>query len=309
VAARDWSDTLLAACGLSRDMMPALFEGNQVTGHLTAEMAHRFGLPRVPVVAGGGDNAAGAVGVGVVAPGQAMLSLGTSGVSFVATDRYRSNPERAVHSFCHALPNTWHLMSVMLSAASCLDFTAKLSGQADVATLLAAAEARGISDTTPTFLPYLTGERTPHNNPAAQACFFGLTGAHDSADMANAALEGIGLGLKDGFDALDAAGASPDNITLIGGGSRSAYWAQMLADIIGRTLVRRAGGDVGPALGAARLAHLALAPETPLAEICRVPDVIAQYHPDPARQAFFQERRRPRFLDLYQRLAPLFPKP
>lgn len=306
VEQRDWSDELLAATGLNRAHMPKLFEGNQITGVLTAELAQQFGLKRIPVVAGGGDNAAGAIGIGIVRPGQAMLSLGTSGVYFAATDRFRANPESAVHSFCHALPDTWHLMSVMLSAATCADFTARIAGFSTVADLIKAAEARGLSAATPTFLPYLTGERTPHNDPAAQACFFGLTAASEAADLASATLEGVGLGLLDGIDALDAAGAQPAEITLIGGGSRSAYWAQMLADIVGRPLTRREGGEVGPALGAARLAHLAVEPRASLSEVCSVPKAVAVYAPDEARHAFFRDIRRPRYRELYQRLKPLF---
>lgn len=136
VGLRDWSDELLAATGLNRSHMPTLFEGSQITGELLASIAQRWHMPVVPVVAGGGDNAAGAVGVGLYRSGQAMLSLGTSGVYFAVSDGFLSNPESAVHSFCHALPNTWHLMSVMLSAASCLDWVAKLTGLSSVAELL-----------------------------------------------------------------------------------------------------------------------------------------------------------------------------
>lgn len=140
VAKRDWSEAMLDACQLTRDHMPALFEGSDITGALQPSVAERWNMPAVPVVAGGGDNAAGAVGVGMVETGQAMLSLGTSGVYFAVSDGYRSNPESAVHSFCHALPGKWHLMSVMLSAASCLDWAAKLTGMADVPALIAAAQ-------------------------------------------------------------------------------------------------------------------------------------------------------------------------
>ena len=137
VGRRDWSDQLLAACGLSRSQMPVLFEGNEITGSLNPSLAQRWGLPEnLPVVAGGGDNAAGAIGVGLYQTGQAMLSLGTSGVYFAVSDGFRSNPDSAVHSFCHALPQSWHLMSVMLSAASCLEWACKLTHMADVPGLL-----------------------------------------------------------------------------------------------------------------------------------------------------------------------------
>lgn len=168
VAKRDWCDELLEATGLTRDHMPTLYEGCEVTGMLSNELAQRWNMPCVPIVAGAGDNAAGAVGVGIIEPGQAMLSLGTSGVYFAVSDGFLSNPESALHSFCHALPNTWHSMSVILSAASCLDWVAKLTGQADVGVMLEDVQANADVDSKVIFLPYLSGERTPHNDPNAK---------------------------------------------------------------------------------------------------------------------------------------------
>lgn len=309
IAKRDYGDALLAACGLTREQTPRVFEGNQITGTLRPELAREFGLREVPVVAGGGDNAAGAVGVGIVRPGDAMLSLGTSGVYFAVSDGFRANPDSAVHSFCHALPHTWHLMSVMLNAASCLDFTAQLTGYESVAALLADAEAHANPQTDarrPWFLPYLSGERTPHNNVNAKGVFYGMTPQTTRADLANATLEGVGFALLDGMDALHAAGLVPDSVTVIGGGSRSAWWTQMLADISGRALTLRAGGEVGPALGAARLAHLALEPGAVLADVCPQPPVIAVREPDAARHAWYREARRPTFGALYRALEPVF---
>jgi len=307
VATRDWDDALLAACGLTRKQMPTLVEGNRWTGRLSAALAQQLGLGQIPVVAGGGDNAAGAIGVGIVRPGQAMLSLGTSGVYFVVTDGFLSNPGSAVHSFCHALPQTWHLMSVMLNAAGCLDFTARLCAYADVAALLADAEVAGANDDPerPWFLPYLAGERTPHNNVHAKGVFYGLGPDTQRADLAWATLEGVGFALQDGLDALHESGLVPEAITVIGGGSRSDYWTQMLADILGRTLTLRSGGEVGPALGAARLAYLALEPALPLEQICPLPAVRAVRTPDPARHAYFAQRR-VIFRKLYRALQPVF---
>lgn len=301
VGLRDWSDELLAATGLNRSHMPTLFEGSQITGELLASIAQRWHMPFVPVVAGGGDNAAGAVGVGLYRSGQAMLSLGTSGVYFAVSDGFLSNPESAVHSFCHALPNTWHLMSVMLSAASCLDWVAKLTGLSSVAELLKEVESSAPAEAPLWFLPYLSGERTPHNNPEAKGAFWGLTHEHQRADLCRAVLEGVGFALADGMDVLHATGLKPQRITLIGGGARSAYWRQMLADISGQTLEYRTGGDVGPALGAARLAQIALHPSTPLAEL--LPELpLEQVHkPDAARYESYQERRRI-FRELYRAL-------
>jgi xylulokinase len=303
---RSFSSSLLDACGLSPSTMPSLHEGNAVTGRLSQSLAERWGMNRVPVAAGAGDNAAGAIGVGIVRHGQAMLSLGTSGVYFAVSNGYLSRPEQAVHSFCHALPQTWHLMSVMLSAASCLDFTAGIAGYASVAALLADAEASGFRDEGPLFLPYLSGERTPHNDVHAAGAFTGLRSDTTRADLANATLEGVGLGLLDGIEAVDAAGLCADEITVIGGGSRSTYWIQMLADIVGRPLTLRAGGEVGPALGAARLARLAAEPGANVTEVCSEPSVLGVCQPNAERHGYYRERRQPRFRALYERLAVLY---
>ena len=250
VAKRDWSDVMLAACKLTRAHMPALYEGSEITGTLLPDVAKAWGMEEVAVVAGGGDNAAGAVGVGMMNAGQAMLSLGTSGVYFAVSDGFLSKPESAVHSFCHALPERWHLMSVMLSAASCLDWAAKLTGLVSVPALIDAAQQADEHAEPVWFLPYLSGERTPHNNPQAKGVFFGLTHQHGPAELAQAVLEGVGFALADGMDVVHACGIQPASITLIGGGARSEYWRQMLSDISGLQLDYRTGGDVGPALGA-----------------------------------------------------------
>ena len=167
VGKRDWNEDLLAACGLTLNHMPKLFEGNQITGYLLKELADKWKMPSVPVVAGGGDNAAGAVGIGLHRAGQAMLSLGTSGVYLVVSDSFIANPQKAVHSFCHALPARWHLMSVILSAASAVDWVKNLTHTADVATLFQEIEQSGVRSET-IFLPYLSGERTPHNDAYAK---------------------------------------------------------------------------------------------------------------------------------------------
>jgi len=304
VAKRDWSNTMLDACRLSRQHMPQLFEGSEITGALKAEVAQAWKMPAVPVVAGGGDNAAGAVGVGMVDAGQAMLSLGTSGVYFAVSDGFRSKPESAVHSFCHALPNRWHLMSVMLSAASCLDWAARLTGLGSVPALLAAAEQANEEAGVVWFLPYLSGERTPHNNPQAKGVFFGLSHQHGPAELARAVLEGVGYALADGMDVVHSCGITPKSITLIGGGARSPYWRQMLSDISGQTLDYRTGGDVGPALGAARLAQIAMSPGQPLQSLLPQLPLEQQHQPDMARHQKYAGRRQV-FNQIYQQLLPL----
>ena len=304
VAKRDWNDKMLDACQLSRQQMPELFEGSEITGKLKEDVAKAWNMSAVPVVAGGGDNAAGAVGVGMMDVGQTMLSLGTSGVYFAVSDGFRSKPESAVHSFCHALPNRWHLMSVMLSAASCLDWAAKLTGLDTVPALLAAAEKANEEAGDVWFLPYLSGERTPHNNPQAKGVFFGLTHQHGPAELARAVLEGVGYALVEGMDVVHSCGVTPQSVTLIGGGARSPYWRQMLADISGQTLDYRTGGDVGPALGAARLAQIAMSPDKPLQSMLGQLPFEQQHKPDMARHERYKTRRKV-FSQIYQQLLPL----
>lgn len=305
VAKRAWSEPLLAACGLNIAQMPTLAEGPQITGHLHGELARRWSMGEVAIAAGGGDNAAGALGVGVIHPGQAMLSLGTSGVLFAVSDGFRARPELAVHSFCHALPDTWHLMSVMLSAASCLDVATRLGGYADVSDLLLDAESNPQHESRPWFLPYLGGERTPHNDVHASGVFFGLGGETRRVDLAHAVLEGVGLGLMDGLEALESTGTAITSISVIGGGSRSAYWLSMLADILGRPLELRSGGEVGPALGAARLARMAVEPHASADELCSQPPLVRLFEPGRGRHAYYEQQRIPVFRELYTRLKGL----
>lgn len=305
VAKRDWNDELLAATGLTREQMPKLYEGSDVTGVLSKEIAKAWGMACVPVIAGAGDNAAGAIGVGITQPGQAMLSLGTSGVYFAVTDGFAANPESALHTFCHALPASWHSMSVILSAASCLDWVAKLTGAASVPEMLAEVEAEAAADSDVIFLPYLSGERTPHNNPHAKGVFFGMTHETKRPELAKAVLEGVAFAFADGLDALHATGNEPDEISLIGGGARSPYWRQMLADVFNKKLVYRAGGDVGPALGAARLAHLGTTGNAKIEDVCPVPGLIQTHTPNSKSHLSYSVKRET-FQKLYVQVKDLF---
>ncbi|MGL6258974.1 xylulokinase [Vibrio sp. WXL210] len=305
VVKRDWSDELLKATGLTRQQMPELFEGSEVTGTLSRHLSQRWGMPCVPVVAGAGDNAAGAIGVGITEPGQAMLSLGTSGVYFAVSDGFLANPESALHSFCHALPGTWHSMSVVLSAASCLAWVAELTGAESVPALIEEVAEKSSDDSEVIFLPYLSGERTPHNDPTAKGVFFGMTHNTKRADLGRAVLEGVGFAFADGLDALHATELVPEEISLIGGGARSAYWRQLLANVFGKSLTYRAGGDVGPALGAARLAHLGVAEKGVLSDICPVPGVVQVHEPDMKAHAELCVKRK-QYQELYKRLKGLF---
>jgi xylulokinase len=301
---RNWADGVLEVCGLSRKHMPSLYEGNEFTGELRRELAEAWGMRVVPVAAGGGDNAAGAVGSGTVRPGDAFLSLGTSGVTFLADDQYRPNPDGGVHTFCHALPGRWHQMSVMLSAASAVDWVAKIAGFSDPASLYEAAEKANTLCSSELFLPYLTGERTPHNDPLAQGVFFGLTQNSDRVSLAQAALEGVAFGLADGVDALHDTGAVIETLTVIGGGARSKYWGKILASVFNQPLIYRAGAEVGPAYGAARLARLAFTGES-VEDVCTPPPIRDIIEPSEKMRDHFAARR-DLFQSLYKNLSPLF---
>jgi xylulokinase len=212
VEKRAWSPALLALAGLHEGQMPRLVEGSDAGGALNASAAAALGLPQGIVVAGGGgDNAASAVGMGTVDAGEGFLSSGTSGVLFVVTPRYQPNAASATHAFCHALPRRWHQMSVMLSAASCLQWAAGALGLASASAVeaKAASLSPGQRATAPLFLPYLSGERTPHNDAHVRGSFHGLSHNTDQAALAYAVIEGVTFGLKDGLRALQVQAARP----------------------------------------------------------------------------------------------------
>jgi len=304
VGRRDWSDLMLAATELNRSHMPRLIEGSSPSGTLTAEAASELRLPRVIVAGGGGDNAASAVGLGVVLPGQAFLSIGTSGVLFVVTDRFRPNPERAAHAFCHCLPARWHQMSVMLSASSALDWAARLVGETDLLRLVEAARARGVNRHSPFFLPYLSGERTPHNDPSSRGVFFGIRADTTAADLAGAVLEGVAFAFADGLDVLTEKADQVGQISVTGGGARLPYWGEVIAAALRRPLTYRSGGEIGGALGAARLGRLALGDERE-ENVCVAPPIERVVQPDPALASLLASRRRT-FVRLYQDLKEAF---
>jgi xylulokinase len=302
VARRRWSSEMLDACGLDERAMPSLVEGSQEGGRLRGEIAQAWGMNVVPVAGGAGDQAAGAVGAGVIDSGRASLSLGTSGVLFAADDTFRPNPERAAHAFCHALPDRWHQMSVILSAASCLDWVTRLTGARDVGSFLQEIEHADRSDPRLLFLPYLSGERTPHNDPEATGVFVGLTHDTDRAALGRAVLEGVAFAFADAQDVLVEAGAQLDEVAVIGGGSRSALWGRILATALDRPLVYRDAAEVGPALGAARLARLCLG-EIDVVAACPPPPISFTREPDATlREDLF--RKLERFRHTYQRLRP-----
>ncbi len=300
VGRRDWSDVMLTATGLTRAHMPRLVEGSAVSAFVKSDLCTRWGLPaRVPVAGGAGDNAASAVGMGLVRPGEGFVSLGTSGVVFVSGAAFEPNPAQALHAFCHALPDRWHVMSVMLSAASAVTWATRQLGYDNEAALLSAACALSAEgqQQAPLFLPYLSGERSPHNNPLATGAWVGLRAQHERAHLAYAVAEGVGFGLLDGLNTIPPKQPPLQSLSLVGGGSRSDGWAQLLADIFGLALTRHQDAESGGAMGAARLAWLATG--APVDTVCTTPPVLRRFEPDAARQARLRERHA-RFGALYE---------
>ncbi len=287
VAARDWSDDLLEATGLSRSAMPRLVEGSEISGELLPELAERWGIGRTVVVAGGaGDNAAAACGVGVVTPGSAFVSLGTSGVLFVSNAAFSPNTEGAVHAFCHAIPDTWHQMGVILSASDSLEWLARIAGQK--AADLAGAVGPVTAPSAVSFLPYLSGERTPHNDAGARGAFVGLSQSDGTRDLTQAVMEGVAYAFADCQRVLKDAGTDFASALAVGGGARSETWLGIIANVLDRPLQIAADSDVGAALGAARLAICAAEGADP-AEVCAAPEILRTIEPDPKLVPLYRE--------------------
>ncbi|ATR21007.1 Xylulose kinase [Roseomonas mucosa] len=303
VGQRDWSDAALAATGLSRDHMPRLVEGSAPGGMLRPELLREWGLSGPVVVAGSaGDNAAGAVGLGAIHPGEAFVSLGTSGVLWATTDRYAPYPKAAVHAFCHALPGLWHQMGVTLSAASCLGWWAQVAGQGEAALLAELPAIRKPSEAV--FLPYLSGERTPHNDGAVRGAFAGLSMDTERAALTQAVLEGVAFSFRDCLDALAASGTVIREADVIGGGSRSRAWIGIIAAVLGIPLHVLAEGEYGGAFGGARLARLAVTGEDPAA-VCTPPRRLETVMPDAELTGAYAAPLR-RYRALYPAIAGSF---
>jgi xylulokinase len=232
VAHRSWSDEVLAALDIPREWLPPSYESTEI--------------------AGAGDQAAGALGVGIDEPGPLSVVLGTSGVVFGVLPGYGADPEARLHTFCHALPGTWHAMGVMLSAAGSLRWLRNVLG-AEEAVLVGEAASREPGAEGLLFLPYLTGERTPHNDPAARAAFAGLTSRHDRGALTRAVLEGVAYGLRDSLELMQELGFAASVGRVSGGGARSELWSEIVATVLGIPLERTAV-DEGAAYGAALLA-------------------------------------------------------
>lgn len=288
VGRRAWSATILEATGLGLDHMPRLVEGGERCAVLSADFARRWGMaPNVVVAGGAGDCAASAIGLGAITPGDAFLSLGTSGVLFRVTERFAPAPSSAVHAFCHALGGLWHQMGVMLSAAASLGWLSGILATPEAALLAPLGEV--VERPSPVqFLPYLDGERTPHNDASAAGAFVGLRSATGRDELVQAVLEGVGYAARDNLAALAGASSPITEIDLVGGGSRSALWAQIIADVLAIPVHRVEEGEVGAALGAARLGRLAASGEDP-AKVCSRPRRLASFEPRPAAVAAYDE--------------------
>ncbi|MBL8598176.1 MAG: xylulokinase [Devosia sp.] len=298
VAKRDWSDQLLAVTGLTRAHMPELVEGTAPSGTLKPDLARRWGMGRDVVIAGGaGDNAAAACGIGAIQPGEGFVSLGTSGVLFVSNEAFRPNTAGAVHAFCHAIPDTWHQMGVILSATDSLNWLSHVTGRSQPE-LSGLAEAGFNGPGEEIFLPYLSGERTPHNNAGARGSFVGLSHLSDTARLAQAVMEGVTFAFRDCQRVLGEAGTSFGQLLAVGGGSKSPLWLKLIATNLDTPIALPEDGDFGGALGAARLGLCAAEGADP-AEVMTMPGIRRVIEPDPAlRDAYTQQ---------YQRYRALYP--
>ena len=307
LAARDWSPEVLAALRIDPAWMPPTHEGPEITGTISPDAAAATGLRAgTPVVAGGGDQAANAVGVGAVEPGVTALSLGTSGVIFATTDRALYEPRGRVHAFCHALPGRWHFMSVMLSAAGSLRwFRDALAPGTEFGDLVGQAGEVPPGSDGLLFLPYLTGERSPHPDPLARGAFIGLTVGHDRRHLARAVLEGVAFGLRDGLDLMTAAGMpAPAQIRASGGGLASPLWRQILADVLGAEIAT-VNTTEGAAYGAGLLAAVG-AGWFPSVEAAASALVVASPAAEPGADADGYADRHAAYRELYPALAPVF---
>jgi xylulokinase len=302
---RQWSPEIAAACGIAMSLLPPVLEGSAVSGQLRGEVAAAWGLsPGTIVAAGAGDAAAGAIAAGAVEAGDAFISLGTATQYFIARDSYRPVPRHLIHSFCHGLPGRWFQMAALLNGAGALAWAAGLMGRSDIGQLLDETERACTGPSPLLFLPYLSGERTPHNNPHARGVIFGLTPSSSPQQVTQAVLEGVALSLADAQGHVEETGALPGRIAVNGGGARSRFWMRILASALGKTVLLSEGADKGPAFGAARLARLAATGEAPAA-LCTKPAVAAEIAPDPALAPAYAARLE-KFRNLYKVLAPLF---
>lgn len=304
---KTWSREMLDICGIRESQMPRLFESYEVVGNLTPEAARKLGLSEnVKVVAGAGDNAAAAVGTGVVGNGGCNISLGTSGTIFVSSDKFALDTANALHAFAHA-DGGWHLMGCMLSAASCNKWWMdEIIGTRDYGSEQAPITDEQLGRNHVYFLPYLMGERAVHNNPGARGCFIGLTMDNTRADMTQAVLEGVAFGIRDSLEAAKRLGVTVTSSMICGGGAKSPLWRRIVANVLNIELTIPET-EQGPGYGGAILAAVACGEYPTVEEAARtLVKVTEKVEPDPEIAARYEEKYKA-FDDLYPALKPLFP--
>lgn len=302
VGQRNWSSELLAATGLTQQHMPSLVEGSDVSAQLTSPLQKRWGIKNTVMIAGGaGDNAATACGMGTIEKDQAFLSLGTSGVLFTCNEKFSPNTANAVHAFCHAIPETWHQMGVILSAADSLQWLAGITGKSPAELTQQVKNVRHPSDAI--FLPYLNGERTPHNDASARGTFVGLHHTHDISMLTQTVLEGVAYAFKDCQMALREAGSDFQSAYAVGGGSKSREWLSIISAVLNRPLLIPASTEQGAALGAARLA-IAAVEKVNIKTICQAPEIAEIIDVDPVLCEQYQTSYG-RYTSLYPALKAL----
>lgn len=310
VARRRWSDELLDLLEIDPSILPACYESIEITGRVTAEAARLTGLTEgTPVVAGGGDQAAGAVGNGVVKEGPVLVTIGTSGVVFASADRPVVDPQARLHSFCHASPGLWHTMGVMLSAGGSLRWLRQtlreLDGDLDYEQLEPLAAAAPAGSEGLLFLPYLTGERTPHFDPEARGAFSGISYTHGLGHLVRSVMEGVAFGIRDSVRLMEEAGTRMEVVYLSGGGAKSDLWSRIVASVLGLP-IKRLSVDEGPAFGAAVLALVGTGSFASTAEAAEATLAIRdEIEPAPEWEAAYGESYL-RFQSLYRALAPEF---
>jgi xylulokinase len=287
---RAWSDALLEASGLHRGQVPRLVEGTELAGNVRPPLLAELGIDGPVIVAGGaGDVAAAAIGIGAVENGDASLSLGTSAQLVVTEGAFRPQPDSPIHAFAHALPGRWFRMAAMLDGASCLEWAARLLAEDNIAALLTRVEAAYEGPSRVMFLPHLSGERTPHHDAPAHGVLAGLDASVSKIDLAQAVLEGVAFSFLEARQMIERAGSPLASVSAVGGGARSRFWMQLVANVLGLPVTRYVGGDKGPAFGAARLARLALTGERPT-DVCVKPPIEDVLRPDPVLHNAYRDR-------------------
>ena len=304
VAKRDWSEKLLAATDMSIDQMPKLYEGTDATGQLTPAVAKAWGMPKRPVVAGGGgDNAAAACGIGAVTDNSALVSIGTSGVMFVSNNTFRPNAGRAVHAFCHAVPGTWHQMGVILSAAGSLEWLAGVLGS-PAPKLISKLGTKLTGPSPALMLPYLSGERTPVADAQVRGLIMGIGHEADHKSLTHAALDAVAFAFRDSLEALKDAGTEVKRVTAVGGGSKSELWLKIIATVLGVPVDLPAAGDVGGAFGAARLGLIA-ATGADFRKVLTAPKTARTIKPESKARDAYEEHYR-RYVKIYPAIKEIY---